>query len=68
MLLNVPPTTTGSFAPSSVAALESFSSLRRQAYGDNAALGATGTAGQAEQAPFQGPQYARHGVTRAGCR
>ncbi|AQP47631.1 hypothetical protein BW730_09120 [Tessaracoccus aquimaris] len=48
MLLNVPPTTAGSFAPSSVAALESFSSLRRQAYGDNAALGASATAGQAD--------------------
>lgn len=48
MLLNVPPTTTGKFAPESVAALEGFTAERRMVFAEDYALGlpvlANGTA------------------------
>src|SRR5690606_20950594 len=39
MLLNVPPTVTGQFAPSSVAAIDSFAVERRKAFTLDHALG-----------------------------
>ena len=50
LLLNVPPTTTGQFAPASIKALEDFAALRRQTYDKDLALGKAVTAGTATTA------------------
>lgn len=45
LLLNVPPTTTGKFAPSSVTALEGFKEARQKAFSNDLALGLPVTIG-----------------------